>query len=146
MIKFNDYRYLLLLLLIFMYIQGESVPKLLENRMNLLRCSSSDMSQVISPISHEYSDQQFQKEFSLLKSMDMIVPLVGFRRKVAACSRTDTFQYIPLHVRYPSMLKIRSPLDHFLPIRKDESSDNTRDGIYYEADDIIDFNPEVSIL
>ncbi len=73
--------------------------------------------------------------------MDMIVSLGDCR--VAACSRTSTFQYIAFHIRNPSLLSARSPLDHFLPIDNSLLYNHTQNGISYEADDILEFNPEV---
>ncbi len=70
----------------------------------------------------------------------MIVPL-GDSKVAAWC--TDTFQYIPHHIRNPSMLSAKSPHDHYLPILKRDNSLLTDRGISDEADDILEFDPEV---
>ena len=55
-----------------------------------------------------YPDQLFQEEFGILQSMDMVVPLHS--SEAASCSKSDSFQYIPLHVRDPSLLTIPIPV------------------------------------
>ena len=96
--------------------------------------------------SYEYSIREFPKEYSFLKHMGVIVPLN--HPKVAGYSRRGTFEYIPLHIRDPSLLNVDIPSDHGL--LSPESPDyyhlphHSKKGISYEEGDLVEFHPEVS--
>ena len=96
--------------------------------------------------SYEYSDREFLKDYSFLKHMGVIVPLSN--SKVARYSRKNTFEYIPLHVRDPSLLDVETPCDHGLlsPQSADHSylPHHSKKGISYEEGDLVEFQPEVS--
>ncbi len=95
--------------------------------------------------SYKYSDREFQKEYSFLKHMGVIVPLNDF--KVARYSCTNTFEYIPLPVRDPSLLDVETPCAHGLlsPQSADHSylPHHSKKGISYEEGDLVEFQPEV---
>lgn len=97
----------------------------------------------------KFSNEIFEQESSLLQYMNMLVPLKS--QEAAMCSRSSTFEYIPLHVRDPSLEdmsvcedcmiptpQLRDLNDHTIP-------EHVRKGINYEESDLITFNPEVSI-
>ncbi len=67
---------------------------------------------------------------------------------MAGYSRTGTFEYILLHVRDPSLLKVDTPSDHGLlsPVSPDlyHLPHHSKKGISYEEGDLVEFHPEVS--
>ena len=100
--------------------------------------------------SYKFSDEVFNKESGLLQYMGMLVPLKS--QEAATCSRTDTFGYIPLHVRDPTLSGAFVCEDYKVPSPKMKELNDTsvpehvRKGISYNKSDLISFNPEVSLL
>lgn len=100
--------------------------------------------------SYKFSEEVFNKESGLLQYMGMLVPLKS--QEAAMCSRTNTFEYIPLHVRDPTLSEIFVCEDYKIPSPQMKDLNDTsvpehvRKGISYDECDLINFNPEVSSI
>lgn len=98
----------------------------------------------------QISNENFTREFGLFQYMNMLVPLHS--QEAATCSKTDTFEYVPLHVSEPAWDHNISPFDYMLPspqlkdINDPSVPDHVRKGVAYEEDDIVNFNPEVLLI
>ena len=84
------------------------------------------------------SDETFKLKVAVLQSMHMLVALDS-NDGVAECSRSDTFEYIALHVENPSLDCLSCPYDYQLLSPK--MRDIPEQGI---SSVVIDFQPEVS--
>lgn len=93
-------------------------------------------------------EELFGQESSLLELMDMVVPLHA--SEVASYSKTNSFEYTPLHVRDPSLCTIPVPEDYHLSphLAKDVMDPSIpeymRNGICCDKANIVTFEPEVS--
>ncbi len=97
---------------------------------------------------YKFPDEVFNQESGLLQYMNMLVPLKS--KDAAVCSQTNKFEYIPLHVRDPSLAELSTCEDFKIPspqlkdLNDSSVPEHVRKGIKYDESDLICFSPEVS--
>ena len=94
----------------------------------------------------QFTNQEFLKEVALLQSMDMLVPLKSSDAHVSACSRSETFKYVALHVQDPSLDCLpclccyHVPRQSFRDLNDSSVPEHIRKGV---SSDVVNFHPKV---